>query len=227
MSAASGSNCFYPIVCIVDGRTAPPCNFIRSVLRLKSRGWCILSWHATPFSSQRFDSRIATTARIGSNLCQLVIGHVSSVLPFPPNSAASCRAARSKAGEEHCPLRPPPRTSRRRNCRAAARTRHANVSSDSAAASSSNSAGDSRAAIWVMSSSSGAGPSGVAGVFLANPFRGRWAARAPCAMGLGMLPKRSGCFPSTTGLRVTSGLSDASPCLPQWPAVKESNGAVF
>jgi len=129
---------------------------------------------------------------------------LNSPVPSPPNSAANCRAARSRAAEDRCPLRPPPRTSRRRNCRAAARTRLASASSDSAAASSSNSAGDSRAAIWVMSPSSGAGLAGAASVFLTNPFRAGLAARAFCAMGLGTVPNRSGCCPSTTGPRVTS-----------------------
>lgn len=136
---------------------------------------------------------------------------MSSEPPSPPNSAASCRAARSRAGEERRPARVPPRASRRRNCRAAARTRRASASSGSAAARSSKPAGDSIAAMPAMPSSTAAGPSGAAGACLADPVRGGQAARAFGAPGTGTTPNRSVCPASFLGLRVTGRSLRASP----------------
>lgn len=137
--------------------------------------------------------------------CPSLVSQVSSAAPSPPNSAASCRAARSKAGEGRCPLRPPPRTSRRRNCRAAARTRRASASSDSTAASSSSSAGDSLAAVPVMPFSAVAEPSCGGGVLSTGPAGCGRVARAFGALGLGTAPNKSGCLPSAAGPCVMRG----------------------
>ena len=134
----------------------------------------------------------------------LVDDQGSSASSFPPSSAASCRAARSRLAEGR-PARPPPRASRRRSCRIAASVRRASASSDSTAASSSRSAGDSRAATPAMPCSGVACSFGASGVLLAGLPRGR-AARAFEALGSGTAPNRSACPASAPGLWLTASL---------------------
>jgi len=126
--------------------------------------------------------------------------------PWPPNSAMSCWAERSRTDVRPLPLRPRLRASRRRSCRTVAMTRCARTSSGSPATSSFHSVRGKRAASTSMLSHKGVSSMSDDGGWRLIPGLGFGFGVGRCsgAAGVGAgAPKKSACRRSVSGLRAT------------------------